>query len=172
MEFELRGITDAQRQLAAAMVSAPAGLGTGLYREAEAIMTISKSNYVPVATGALRESGFVHAVETPAGVSVVGGETVVGFNTHVTMGYGGPAAPYALIVHEDLTKRHTVGQAKYLETPIKARLGGMVAILKLWTENAMRQAIQRKQKMKANLRAGRDENWGMPLFRGGDGAAG
>lgn len=33
---------------------------------------------------------------------------------------GGPAAPYAVFVHEDLTARHDVGQAKFLEYALLA----------------------------------------------------
>jgi hypothetical protein len=35
----------------------------------------------------------------------------------VSVGYGSPECLYALFVHEDTTKRHTNGQAKYLEQP-------------------------------------------------------
>jgi hypothetical protein len=31
---------------------------------------------------------------------------------------GGPAAPYALVVHEDLEAFHAVGEAKYIERPL------------------------------------------------------
>lgn len=31
---------------------------------------------------------------------------------------GGPAAPYAIFVHENLTAKHDVGQAKFLESVI------------------------------------------------------
>jgi hypothetical protein len=40
---------------------------------------------------------------------------------------GGPAAPYALLVHEDLTAHHPVGGAKYLERAAHARERGMGA---------------------------------------------
>jgi hypothetical protein len=36
----------------------------------------------------------------------------------VTLVAGGPRAPYARIVHEDLRARHKVGQAKYMESVI------------------------------------------------------
>ena len=37
-----------------------------------------------------------------------------------TISYGGPAAPYALVQHEDLNLRHTAGRsAKYLERPAR-----------------------------------------------------
>jgi hypothetical protein len=63
-------------------------LAAGLYTRAEAIMGDSKDNYVPVDEAILKGSGHV---EQP----VISGNEV-----SVTMGYGGPAAAYALVVHE------------------------------------------------------------------------
>lgn len=43
---------------------------------------------------------------------------------------GGPAAPYAIYVHEDLEAFHKVGQAKYIESVImesRAYMGARVA---------------------------------------------
>lgn len=88
-------------------------LAAALYQECEATMAVSKAQYAPVETGALRSSGFV---EPPK----VSGTTVV-----VRLGYGGAAKEYALIVHERLGVNHPVGQAKYLETPVLERLPGM-----------------------------------------------
>ena len=36
----------------------------------------------------------------------------------MTIEVGGPAAPYAVVVHEDLEAFHPTGQAKYLESTI------------------------------------------------------
>lgn len=80
-----------------------------LYREGERIMTEAKKR-TPVDTGALRASGLVLRPD------------VVGAVISVTMGFGGAAAPYALVVHENLQARHTVGQAKYLESVINEAL--------------------------------------------------
>jgi len=81
------------------------------------MMTAAKQDYVPVDTGALRASGYVAPPELlPTGATI-------------ELGFGGPAAPYAVFVHEDLTKHHPVGQAKYLELPVRARLQGMPAVL-------------------------------------------
>lgn len=63
----------------------------------------------PVATGALK--GTIHVVPPER----------TGFAGRVIEAYvvaGGVAAPYALIVHEDLEAFHPVGQAKYLESVI------------------------------------------------------
>lgn len=154
MEVRFTGATKAARQLQAAALSGTPALATALFREANAIMTAAKQDYVPVNTGALRASG---VVEPP-----VMGMTRVS----VDMGFGGPAIPYAVRQHEDLTLRHKVGGPKYLEIPLKARLAGMPAVIKGHVDNAVRQAIQRLQKVQANVAAGRGVNWGMPLFRG------
>ncbi len=84
-----------------------------LFREAEQIMAKSK-RIVPVDTGNLRDSGHVEQpVMGPGSVSV-------------TLAYGGPAAPYAVHVHERLDLRHNPGQfAKYLEFPFLEAVRGM-----------------------------------------------
>lgn len=53
----------------------------------------------PVRTGTLRNSGHVRSADKS------------GF----LVGFGGPAAPYAVYVHENLKARHRVGEAKFLE---------------------------------------------------------
>lgn len=80
-----------------------------IYREGERMMTLSKLQ-VPVDTGTLRSTG---SVSEPSMLSQ---------HPEVSLGYGGPAAPYALIVHEDLNAHHTVGKAKYLEDPVRQRV--------------------------------------------------
>lgn len=82
-----------------------------LYQEAEAIMDASK-RIVPVDTGALRGSGYVDApaIEDDGTISV-------------QLGYGGPSAPYAVYVHENLSARHNPPtRAKFLEEPLLAAL--------------------------------------------------
>lgn len=82
-----------------------------LYREAELEMTMAK-RLTPVDTGTLRSSG---RVEGPVHIGLHG----VGFH----LAYGGPSIEYALRVHEDLNVHHEVGQAKYLETPVREEIG-------------------------------------------------
>jgi hypothetical protein len=60
----------------------------------------------PVDTGALKGS---HETSKPE----QGGGDV-----SVTITVGGPAAPYAVPVHENLDAHHKVGQAKFLESTI------------------------------------------------------
>lgn len=76
-----------------------------LYAEAEIELTEARRR-TPVDTGALRQSGLV---EEP---------TIKGDAIAVRIGFGGPAAPYAVYVHEDLHAFHPVGQAKFLESTI------------------------------------------------------
>jgi hypothetical protein len=83
-------------------------LASALYMEAERLMTESKEVYVPVDTGTLRTSGHVEPIKYTGKTSV-----------EVSLGYGGPAAFYALEVHENLNAHHVVGMAKYLETPVR-----------------------------------------------------
>jgi hypothetical protein len=65
----------------------------------------------PIDTGALRGSGGVSAPQNfPTGIGV-------------DIFFGGPAAPYALYVHEILGNYHnSPTQAKYLEAPFMERL--------------------------------------------------
>lgn len=92
--------------------NAPNALGAALYQEAEDIMAKSKP-LVPVDTGALRASG---QVQTPR---------VSGNAVSVTLGYGNSSVAYALIVHENLSAHHDVGQAKYLEQPFLEATQGL-----------------------------------------------
>lgn len=91
---------------------APVAAGRALFREAEAIMTSAKGR-TPVDTGALQGSGHVELPD----VDMTGAQVVLGF--------GGAAAPYAIFVHEDLTARHTVGEAKFLEKSVDEARRGM-----------------------------------------------
>lgn len=77
----------------------------GAYMGTQEVLTISMER-VPVHYGTLRASG---TVEQPR---------IVGNEVRVVIGYGGPSAPYAAIVHERLDVHHNTGQAKYLEQPM------------------------------------------------------
>ena len=93
-------------------------LGSGLRQIGEEIMTDVKASApghgVPVDTGVLRGSG---RVEGPRS------------DLTVLLSFGGAAAPYALRQHEDMTYRHTVGEARYLVRGVdRWRPGGSAAI--------------------------------------------
>jgi len=77
--------------------------GAGLYAGGNVIMEEAKRRS-PVDTGTLAGSGYVTLPEMD------GSDVVVEF------GFGGPAESYAVRQHEDLSYRHPVGQAKYLES--------------------------------------------------------
>lgn len=97
---------------------------SALFIEGEQTIGAGKQE-TPVDHGPLRASGHVQLPEvTPREVSV-------------ELGFGGPAGSgnqgdtndedvgYAVHVHEDMTAHHTVGNAKFLENPVKARQPGM-----------------------------------------------
>lgn len=64
----------------------------------------------PVDTGNLRAS---HYVESADGVR----------GPIVEIGVGGPSQPYAVRQHEDMSLRHPVGNAKFLENAFNANTG-------------------------------------------------
>ena len=100
---------------------------SALFIEGEETITEAK-RLTPVDEGVLRASGHVQLPEETADGGV-----------EVRAGFGGPAGSgnqggetnekdvgYAVYVHEDLTARHPVGQAKYLEVPVNQRRAGFV----------------------------------------------
>lgn len=114
--IDLSGDKEFLRKLKSLGDRATTIVSAALFQEAEAIMTESKQQ-CPVDTGVLRSTGHV----TPPEVS--GGRVVV------TLGYGGPAAPYAIVQHERLDFVHKVGRAKFLEIPMLEAVNGMEARL-------------------------------------------
>lgn len=84
---------------------------------------------VPVDLGTLRASGLV---EPPI---------ISGTKVRIVVAFGGPAASYAYIVHEDLEAHHTVGQAKYLETAARAQHDGTLADLVATTRRTRREML-------------------------------
>lgn len=72
---------------------------TALSRQLADMITEDAKGRTPVRTGTLRNSGHVRSADAHGFV----------------VAFGGPAAPYAFYVHENLRARHRVGEAKYLE---------------------------------------------------------
>lgn len=101
----MRGTARLQQQLRNMARQFPAEVGRALYQETE-IETTEAKKRTPVDTGALRST--VHTE----------GPTVQGRAISTAIVAGGPSAPYALAVHEDLEAFHPVGQAKYIESVI------------------------------------------------------
>lgn len=112
--FELDGVEELLDRLDGATRRVMLAGSQEIRLQAEGIMTKSR-RLVPVDTGALRASGRVEDPNFETATRVV-----------AELSYGGSAAPYALYVHEDLNARHSVGQAKYLEQPVRAALPGFV----------------------------------------------
>jgi hypothetical protein len=111
--FELRGTKAMKRKIERIAREFPNRVERSLRVEAELVMTDSKKNYVPVDLGALRDSGFVGNVERR------------GEELSVTLAFGGPTAPYAIIQHERPDFVHPVGSWKYLEIPLNQAIPGM-----------------------------------------------
>ncbi len=105
MKIKLEGMDKLQNMLKVGGQQATIATARALYQQANRIFIDSQAQ-VPIDTGALRASGFVTK------------PYVVGTTATVQISYGGAAAPYAVIVHEDLEANHTVGKAKFLEDPL------------------------------------------------------
>lgn len=84
----------------------PNEIGKALFKEAQIERTESMRR-TPVDLGTLKGS---HEVSKP----VQSGKDI-----SVQIKVGGPAAPYAIVVHEDLEAFHKVGQSKFLESTIR-----------------------------------------------------
>ena len=128
VSVEIKGIDRFEQLLKQYGDKLGGALAVALYEEGTLIMTDSKDNYVPVDQGTLKDSG--HVMEP----------RLEGTELIVELGYGGPAAPYALSVHENPRSGKTegispsgrkykhwaaVGQWKYLEIPFKNASRGM-----------------------------------------------
>ncbi len=83
----------------------PDKTGAALYAEA-LVETKESMARTPVLTGALRAS---HVTNEPV---------IDGADISVKIEVGGPAAPYAWDVHEDVERYHRNGQAKFLESTV------------------------------------------------------
>lgn len=99
---QIAGLDRVLDQLANIASAMPTLAQDALTVEAELIMTEAKRR-TPVLTGALRSSGVVLPLDGEIGA---------------TLTFGGPAAPYAVYVHENMEAFHGVGQAKFLESAV------------------------------------------------------
>lgn len=137
------GTDKLRAQLRSLRAAAPLALASALYEESEAFIENVKEHHVPVMDGQLRGSGFVHPPE------VLGGANP---GYLIRMGFGGAAAPYAWVVHENPRAGKTegvspsgrrykkwakVGHWKYFERPFLAwqkRLPGLISrrIAMIW----------------------------------------
>jgi hypothetical protein len=101
-----QGANAALRDLRKIQAFAPDEFARALYQEAQIELTEIKKR-TPVDTGALRASERLE------------GPNRNGRQISVTVLAGGPSAPYAFFVHEDLEAYHKQGEARYIENPLK-----------------------------------------------------
>lgn len=114
--IEWQGLEEILGKLSAVPAQALRAAGGSLYRQGEAIMARSKQDFVPVDLGVLRDSGYV-AMPQYDGQGVT-----------VEIGFGGAAADYAVVQHEDVSLHHpNGGEAKYLEKPLLEHAQHLVA---------------------------------------------
>jgi hypothetical protein len=110
--IRFEGMDELRRKLAAAGPLALQALAAGMVEEQEQVITAAKQR-TPVDTGTLKGSGTV----LPPKFS--------GSRAEVVAGFGGAAQDYAIVVHEDLSASHPVGEAKFLERSFLERANGM-----------------------------------------------
>lgn len=105
----------------------PEAAEKSLYKVGKDIMKVAV-NKTPEKTGALKKSALVsHPVTS-------------GNKTKMVLSFGGPSAPYAIYVHENLKVNHRRGQAKFLEIAIEesaSYVGNEIAseILHSWSSS-------------------------------------
>lgn len=107
VKFALVDTDGIRRKIASLQRELPTEVGRAIRVEAEIEATECKRR-TPVDTGNLRAS--IH-VEGP--INEPGG------SISCAVVAGGPAAPYAIHVHENLEAHHPVGQAKFIEGPLR-----------------------------------------------------
>lgn len=120
IKIEISNLKDFERKINALPGQVLDEAARVLREEAETVMTASKE-LVPVDTGTLRSTGHV-----PPTIKE-------GNSVEVTMAYGGPAAKYAVHVHENIKAGihwSVPGTGpKYLERPYLAAIPGIPAKL-------------------------------------------
>lgn len=104
------GLPQARRALQMSERRWSSAFGAALYREGSRILRESLKQ-VPVDTGRLRSTGYV---SPPIKKLLAGIVVEVGYGTH-----------YAVRQHEDVSLRHRVGKAKYLQDPLYAASDGV-----------------------------------------------
>lgn len=111
------GIPEVRSALKQLKKAFPNAAGYGMYVVAAHIMRDAKSR-TPVDTGALRASGYASEPKYHQD------------GTKVTIGFGGKAAQYAVIQHENELYKHTVGEHHFLLKAINAALSYSATAIK------------------------------------------
>ena len=116
IRLKMQGPKELMKALREVGPRAEVALKSALVTEAEKVMARAK-RFTPVDTGALRASGHVQPpVATPGRIEI-------------TLGFGGPAARYAVYAHEIEDYYHEFGQAKFLEQPVNEAAAGLTSRL-------------------------------------------
>ncbi len=102
---DVKGLDKVMKRLEGLAKRMPNEVARALYEEAQ-VEKAESMRRTPVRTGALRAS---HEVSKP---------NVSGREISVVISVGGVAAPYAVVVHENLEALHNPGQAKFLESTL------------------------------------------------------
>jgi len=109
MKMDVIGLDRLLAALTIGGVTAAKATVSALYREGQIVFAESQEE-VPVDTGSLRASGHILP------------PVLFGNEAYVEIVYGGPAAPYAFFVHENLEAYHVPPtKAKFLEGPASRR---------------------------------------------------
>jgi hypothetical protein len=114
MSIRIRGVKEVTSNMRRSANGAQSGAARATRQLAREVLRESQA-LVPIDTGALKSSG--RLTESLGNVS----------GQSVTVTYG---TKYAVFVHEDLEKKHPVGQAKFLEIPWVAIMGKALSTYK------------------------------------------
>ncbi len=112
------------RRLKAAGSQGVEAAATGLYQAGEQIRGNAMER-APVDFGVLKGSAYVTLPELKGG------------DAEVIVGFGGPAKDYAIVQHEDLTYRHPVGEAKFLEKAVDEEAPNIPGIIAMATRQVL-----------------------------------
>lgn len=116
-KFRITGMSAVLKRMDRVAADMEKAVAAGLYDFGAETMREAKS-LTPVDYDVLRPSGYTTLPEARAEGFVV------------ELGYGGPARSYAVDQHENMRYLHPRGgQAKFLEQPVFARIGGLSAFL-------------------------------------------
>jgi hypothetical protein len=131
IRVQTRGLDRTIAQLETMGRATVAELGRALEEEGAMVLRVAQE-LTPVVTGKLRDSAMVKAAE----------EGSRPYSAAVEIRFGGPEAPYAAIVHEDLKRRHPHGgQAKFLEAAVNLTSGGRADRIARSIDQARRNAV-------------------------------
>jgi len=122
--IQLFGVGDVLGKLKSMGHNAQKVAGAVMKEEADEVLRLAKDRYVPIDTGALKDSGFTKGPSYPRKGAV---EVTVGFgpSLHTRRARGGQSgSEYAVPVHEMPNLLHQHGSWKYLQIPLLIRMAG------------------------------------------------